>query len=371
MQNSWKKRNQLYQTQPMFRFASKGRAVPAALAGAAVALSLSTQTAFSQGCVIARGGGACNMMMHGEADSDEAMAGAFLEKGHWQATIGYRWLHSDRHFRERHEETIRQELGTQVENDSHFIDLTATYAITRQIWVNLTVPFVYSDRSSLYEHDRVNRYHTQAGGLADMRLTGDYWFFDPKEAKRGNAAFGVGLKAPTGDYRATDVFHRASGPQIDYVDSSIQPGDGGWGMVLEAQGFVQVVGDLSAYMNASYLINPRELVPETGYSVPDSYMWRAGLDYLVWPEHGLSLSLGGRIEGVPPKDLVGDNHGFRRPGYAISIEPGVSWVYKRFFASVTTPVAVERNRVRSAYAGTTGDAAFADYTVNATFAYRF
>ena len=50
----------------------------------------------------------------------------------------------------------------------------------------------------------------------------------------------------TGDSRAKDVFEsrQANGTIVanqDYVDQSIQPGDGGWGVILQAQGFQKIV----------------------------------------------------------------------------------------------------------------------------------
>jgi hypothetical protein len=322
---------------------------------------------FAQGCVIARGAGA-GMILPGEG---------YLHPGDFQANLSYRWLHSDRHFVGGEEQKHRQREGTEVINDQHFFDVTLTYAATKRVWLNLTVPFVHSDRSSLYEHKgnaSGERYHTQAGGLADVRLTSTVWLFAPDKAPTGNWALGVGVKAPTGDYRATDVFIRPEGPTLRYVDSSIQPGDGGWGVVLDTQAFVQIVKHTFAYMNGSYLINPRELVPETGYSVADSYLLRAGLSYALWPSKGLTLSFGGRLEGVPVEDWFGENEGFRRPGYTVSVEPGITWTYKKLAVTVTAPVAVERNRERSLSdirRGRHGDAAFADFTINSVITYRF
>jgi hypothetical protein len=94
----------------------------------------------------------------------------------------------------------------------------------------------------------------------------------------------------------------------------------------------------------------------------------------------LTVSLAGRIEGVPVYDLVGGSDGFRRPGYAISIEPGMSVTVKSWSFSLYTPVAVYRNRERSVpdlqqSAATEtfrhGDAAFADYLVMCNFTKRF
>ncbi|HEX2101725.1 MAG TPA: hypothetical protein VHF69_13720, partial [Candidatus Synoicihabitans sp.] len=297
-----------------------------------------------------------------------------LQAGDWQVTAAHRWLYSDRHFRGRVEEKHRQEQDTQVINNSHFLDVTATYAISPRLWVNFTLPFTDHDRSSLYEHlgnASGQRFHTQAGGLGDVRLSGTWWVLDPTAHHRGNFSIGIGIKAPTGDYKATDTFIRPAGPTERYVDSSIQPGDGGWGATLEAQGFIHLVGHLSGYANAFYLFNPRERIRETNFSVPDAYMCRLGGDLRIPAVAGLSVSLGGRIEGVPSRDVFGGSRGSRRPGYAISVEPGISYARGRFFGTITVPIAVERNRVRTYGATTTGDAAFADYTINTSLSVRF
>src|SRR5206468_9142895 len=79
----------------------------------------------------------------------------------------------------------------------------------------------------------------------------------------------------------------------------------------------------------------------------EQYSGRIGLSYALLPKQGLSVSLAGRIEGVPVHDLIGSSQGFRRPGYAISIEPGVVWSKKGYTLSVSAPVALYRNRERS------------------------
>jgi hypothetical protein len=320
---------------------------------------------YAQGCVIARGAPVCTL----SHDHD-----AFLQPGGWQATVAHRWFRSDRHFVGREEQPQRQANGTEVINDSHFIDVVGTYAFTRQLSVNLTVPWVIHDRSSLYEHlgnASGQRFHTQAAGLADMRLGVNYWLVKPEDYPKGNIGFGIGVKAPTGDYKATDVFTRPAGPTIRYVDSSIQPGDGGWGFFLETQGYHQIWGNLSAYMNGTYLFNPRERVPATGFSVPDSYLGRVGFAYTILPKYGFGLSFGARIEGVPPEDAIGGSLGSRRPGYSLGVEPGLYLAVGKFSFNLTTPVAIERNRQRTYNAATTGDAAFADYSINSSLSYRF
>src|SRR5690606_25366778 len=119
------------------------------------------------------------------------------------------------------------------------------------------------------------------------------------------------------------------------------------------------------------------LYNETICSVPDQYMARLGLSYMV---NNFSFMGGGRLEGIPVYDLVGGSEGFRRPGFVISLEPGVSVMTKKANYYVTVPVAVHRNRTQSVTdkertekTGTfqQGDAAFADYVINLGASFRF
>ena len=146
---------------------------------------------------------------------------------------------------------------------------------------------------------------------------------------------------------------------------------------------------LNAFLNGTYTFTPEEKngVPtyrsnpyEAEMSIADSYMGRGGLEYVLWPKYGLTLSLAGRIEGVPVEDVWGGSNGFRRPGFAVSVEPGVSAMVKSWSFNLYTPVALYRNRERSvpdeqlsAATGTSrhGDAAFADYLVMFSVSKRF
>jgi len=82
----------------------------------------------------------------------------------------------------------------------------------------------------------------------------------------------------------------------------------------------------------------------------------------VCDDHRLMLR-----EPHPVEDLIGDSDGFRRPGYAVSVEPGLSFSRGPHTFSVAVPVAAYRNRTRSVadrlVPGRHGDAAFADYVV--------
>lgn len=84
---------------------------------------------------------------------------------------------------------------------------------------------------------------------------------------------------------------------------------------------------------------------------------------------------GACIEDISVYDAIGGSMGFRRPGYTMSVEPSISWTYKNNTLSVYAPVAVDRNREGSApeiaLGRPGGDAAFADYSILASFTHRF
>lgn len=327
---------------------------------ALLALVLTPAALFGQGCVIARGGGAA-------AITDGS---GYLDKGDWQVTFALRQFNSHRHFAGDDEQTQRSTNGTEVYNHSWFYDTTLTYAWTKRTNLFVTVPFVNHDRSSLYEHLGNNsgqRFSTQASGLADVQVGGSWWIVDPEKATTWNVQVGASVKFPTGDDEARDIFVRSTGPQERFVDSSIQPGDGGTGFTISLSGFYSLdkwAKNFALYGNGFYLINPEGRNEVTGFSIPDGYMVRGGIEYRFPNVHGLSASLGLRNEGVVAHDLFGGNLGFRRPGFAVAVEPGISFSKGRYSGSFTFPIAIHRNRVTSFGATRAGDAAFADYTWN-------
>src|SRR5205085_8782189 len=144
-----------------------------------------------------------------------------------------------------------------------------TYQISKRFSVNLTLPFMYGDVTVVS-----NRIHQTAGGIGDVRLIGSMWLLDPPKHPDGNIAFGLGLKAPTGDSN-----YKSSAPgyvQERPVDQGIQPGDGGWGAIVEMQAFQKLVENLYFYVAGFYLINPQRISdtefttdPKIHLSIPD------------------------------------------------------------------------------------------------------
>ncbi len=315
--------------------------------------------------------------------------------GELRAGMNYRFFESFRHFRGTEEEPDRVSNNTEVVNYSNSWDFSLSYGITNRWYVGITIPTVINERSSLYEHGRNERNKTYSRGLGDIRVGGGYWLFDPVETTNMNVAIGFAVKLPTGDYNATDIFYNVGpegSPQVRPVDQSIQPGDGGFGFVLDFQYYQRIVTDLYGYAGGFYLFNPRGingtrtfretlspiLQNEAIMAVPDQFSIRGGLSYSISSE--FSASLGGRYEGVPVEDVFGPDYGFRRPGNVISVEPGISWNHKNLAMNLTVPVAVRRERPQSVTDLETqmitgnpraGDAAFADYLINFGISYSF
>jgi cytochrome oxidase Cu insertion factor (SCO1/SenC/PrrC family) len=202
---------------------------------------------------------------------------------------------------------------------------------------------------------------------------------------------GLGVKLPTGDSAAKDVYPDISGANYKqrYVDQSVQPGDGGWGLMMDISGFKQIP-HAQLFGQASYLANPRDsndtlsiayniqavanptINPDgTSYnSVPDQYLVRLGAAAPIG-KTGFAASLAWHAEGLPRYDLIGQSHGFRRPGVEMFIEPGFSYARGSDVYSFEVPIAYYRNRFANPYTGNAGDATFPNYIFLASYSRRF
>lgn len=307
----------------------------------------------------------------------------------WQFSANYRYFRSFRHFSGTTENPDRVTNNTEVINNDNSVIFGATYTINNRWTVAAALPFVYIDRSSLYEHDRINRHHTNSQGLGDIRLMG--YYTSKMFSGKSSMVWGVGLKLPSGNYNYKDNFYTTNGVESRPVDQSIQPGDGGLGVITEANFMHHASENLMIYLNGLYMFNARNtngtrtyretlspiLANEAIMSVADQYLLRAGVQYAI--KGKLALSLGGRVEGIPVRDAIGKSDGFRRPGYILSVEPGITYSVKSHIFNVTVPYALIRDRRQSVTDRETeiatgnprhGDAAFADYLLSVTYAYR-
>ncbi|HEX5167564.1 MAG TPA: hypothetical protein VFW11_00220 [Cyclobacteriaceae bacterium] len=310
----------------------------------------------------------------------------------WQLSINYRYFRSFRHFRGDHEETQRVENGTEVINNDNSVLFAPSYTLNKRWSFAAVIPLLYIDRSSLYEHKGNNsgeRYHTHSQGLGDIRVSA-YYAVIPETVK-GNLTFGLGLKLPTGNYHYKDYFHKPEGLELKYVDQSIQPGDGGLGVIAEV-GYNQLIAkNFYGYVTGLYMFNPRNTngvqrsqnlsnaIPLSNeFSVADQFLFRLGGRYVI---KNFQVGLGGRIEGIPAKDAIGDSDGFRRPGHIISVEPAAIYtLHNKHTFGISVPVALYRNRTKNTIdiqsteitgKDVHGDAAFSDWLLSVFYSVRF
>jgi hypothetical protein len=326
--------------------------------------------------------------------------GAYPAKGTWSLSFGWRYQKSDKHFVGDEYQEQRTEEGSQVINHVNLADATVRYQASKRIELSLGAPYFMGTRSQSVRNTNTNvlveRFQTQARGMGDVFFAARRWMLDPDKHTKGNVQLGLGVKLPTGQTNVNDnfrVFSATPAPngtittQVRTVDQSIQPGDGGFGILADINTFRSLgSGNFALYFNAAYLSNPQEtsevltyrssttLPGEEKMSIADQYLVRGGVTAMVPGAKNLSFSAGVRWEGVPVHDLIGGSDWFRRPGYAVSIEPALSYVKGSNVFTVGVPFAVYRNRLQSvpdAEHNRHGDAAFADYLIMVGFTHSF
>ena len=318
----------------------------------------------------------------------------YSEPGETQVNLSTRNLRSTDHYSGDVPQLQRQALGTNVVNLQHAVDLTVSRTLTDRFSVSLGVPFVAASWGIPSPTAPVPgpRATENGYGLGDISVSGRYWLLPTSRFTSGNISAGIGVKAPTGNagFRSDYADRNGNNVQLRYVDQSVQPGDGGWGLMLELAGFKRLGTAAELFGSANYLASPRDTNATTSgsinrlppgtlpignpalyyNSVPDQFMARFGGAVPI-KESGFAAMLAWRTEGVPRYDLIGASHGFRRPGIEMFIEPGFSYAKGSQVYSFQVPIAYYRNRFPDPYTGAAGDATFPNYIFLASYGYRF
>ena len=297
----------------------------------------------------------------------------------WQISVGYRFQPSSRHFVGTVEQKQREVANNQIQNTYHLFDVSVERQITRRWSATASMPILFAYRNQLYNP----RGEYRVRSIGDITIGGRAWILKPPTESGGNISIGMSLKLPTGKYNATGLAVSGSQTIIATADQSIQAGDGGTGFSLEMQAFKPFYFRTMVYLAGAYLFNPRDIngvttnrnQPLERYmSVSDQYLYRGGISRAVPKVPGLFVTFGGRMEGVPVRDAFGKSNGFRRPGYAISADPGFLYAFGGNVFSCNVPWAIERNRrasVPDITRGAHGDAAFADFALILGYTRRF
>ncbi len=293
--------------------------------------------------------------------------------------MGYRYQPSYRHFIGTVEQKQREVNRNQIENIYHLLDYNIERQLTPRWSVSASVPVLFAHRNQLYPPS--SRQVMNSFGDASVGFRS--WIFKPPTESGDNISVGVSVKLPTGNYNAGGPAVQNGRQIIATFDQSIMAGDGGTGFAIDIQAYKRLKFRNQLYFAGVYLFNPRDTngvatfrraAGEQVMSVADQYLFRGGIGRALPKIRGLAASFGGRIEGVPVRDAFGGSNGFRRPGYSISVDPGLLYSRGYYTFALNIPVAVERNRKRSVadYMNDThGDAAFADYSIIVSVSHRF
>lgn len=316
----------------------------------------------------------------------------YLTPGDWQIGASYRWFRADEQYRGTRLSQPVTRLGTNVISKLQLLDFGGTRQIDPQWSLSFNVPItLYASSSRALPAGVAGspRFVQSTKGLGDISLVARRWMLPVERGKTGNFSLGVGMKLPTGDNKARDLFPNGAGvaQQLRVVDPSIQPGDGGFGLILDLQTFKRV-GSMTWFASGGYIIQPDDqsstlsppafLAPagpgavaarQRFLSISDQYFGRVGVTHAVPGVKGLGLVLAGRIEGVPINDVMGKTIGFRRPGYTISVEPGLVYTRGNTTVSFTVPIATQRNVQRSL--GFDRDSTFPDQIFILSLTHRF
>lgn len=341
-----------------------------------IASILSSSVAWGQGCLAAHTNQSICAL--GPRTSLSSSPGNFIHR--LTIEVDWRSFSSFRHYIGTVEQTQRAVLGTQIKNHQNIYNISANYDLSPRWSLNFSAPVLQGTRNQLYTPKGVY----DIAGIGDIIIGAEAWLFRPPAEAGGNIAFGFGLKLPTGLNNGTGTALLSNGTYGKAVaDQSLQPGDGTWGFTLSTQAYKQLPFHTVGYFQGSWLFNPEDTTGvltfrakplEKYMSATDQYLFRGGLARHVPKLRGLSASFGGRMEGIPVRDAFGKSDGFRRPGYIISIDPGLVFQHGRDTLMINAPWAVQRNRrasVTDLATNSHGDAAFADYAIVAGIAHHF
>lgn len=341
--------------------------------------ALSARDASAQGCMPIR---FVSPALGGRDD-------AYLARGSWRTSLAFRRLYADEFFVGTRTRPDLAPVAQPIRITNHTIDAGFTYAATDRISLILNVPWTTGSISNVHR-DSV-RHENDASGLGDVNMRASIWLWDQTANPRGNLALGLGVKAPTGNIKSSGTAWLLGGSSVDHPASvAIQPGEGGWGIILQGEAFRHVARNTFVYASGVYTANPRESINvprDPGgtllIGVPDTYSMRAGASFNVYSRSALSsssrmlvsASLGWREDATAKRDLIGGSDlAFRAPAIVGYIDNGVSLVRGRNSMSLNVPVRAYQNYRRSSAdeaLGRPGGGDLARYLILAEFSRRY
>ena len=331
------------------------------------------------------------MISRSGLEPQNAEAG-YLKPGDWTVTFGVRHVYSHVHFSGPTENFSRAQLGTEVQSKTNLDDLLLTYQLTPQIGLTVTLPFLYASRRLQSQYATL---HTS--GISDVSVGANYWIRKPggEGGGKNNVQVGLSLLMPTGNDRQSNVVATTYGgtTSTQYPDYSVQPGGGSWGMIMSGQAFQDLGNGTVAFIDGNYVMTqggyhsfwtshggtttgpPAPTAGMTQFdAIQDQYMVEIGATHPVPRISGLGLTLTFRGEGVPARNLIGNDLGFKRPGFGIALTPGFVYTRGLHMFQFSVGKVLIRDRTKSVAEKVNGvhegDAAFANYVWMAGYTIR-
>ena len=305
---------------------------------------------------------------------------AYQRGREWQLTLAYRRLMSNEWFIGSEDKSALAPGGQAPVFKVHTLVADVAYSIDERFRVRLSIPVSTASFSRIWP-DKL-RHEQRATGIGDVSVMGEAWILTPRTHPRGNISVGLGVKAPTGSHTVASQFYSATGVVDFPADQTIQPGDGGWALLLQSQAFRQITERTFAYAGGSYMVSPKartdaRLNPTSTvyWAVPDVYSARLGGALSLLPDQGLSMSFGGRVDGIPVHDLLGggDDSTIKRTAYIVFADPGLSLTRGKATFTLSVPYRLKVNRQKSLLEQRTNGVnggGFAKYLLFASYSHR-
>jgi hypothetical protein len=310
----------------------------------------------------------------------------FLPAKQWQTQVSYQYADANDFYVGDQRNDAAAPSGVPPVRTVSLMNLDVIYALSNRLSLDLTIPFAVGSAEVMQGPANSRTvHHFSASGLGDVSLQAEYWLSNPEKPSRSSGSVGLGIKAPTGSDDVEGTVGTPAGDVRAPIDEAAQLGTGGWQLLLRAQGTTTITGPLFGYASGYYGLSLTEHTDVVNGAVgalrgdPDTYSGRLGLAYLLpflrANGQGLVVSLGGRINGVTVKDLIGgEDLYWRRPGYVNYVEPGLTWTLGSNMASVSVPLRVNANKLDSPLDVSLNrhiGASFASYLFLASYAHRF
>jgi hypothetical protein len=286
------------------------------------------------------------------------LLGPYLQKGEWQIQGSFNRYTSFEPFTQSQVQQAAIDADANPKTGGTSLNFQGAYALTRKVNLTAEVPVILKSYWN-YPLGGVRR-EMDTHGLGDIVLGGRLWLLNTEKNTKQNLALQFALRLPTGDSNYQVTYPNGLG--LDFrkraAKSDVQPGSGGVGLRLAAQGFRRFP-HFAVYGNALYLFSLKEqndtnsimstlnpggpsAVPANvrHNAVPDSYLYQAGISAPIPGLKGVSASFGSQMAGVPAYNILTGNEGFRQPGYLVTLNPGLSLRTKYATYSVGVPVRV-------------------------------